>query len=66
MARSSRIVKMGVVDMSSDTLDANVIPRAVFSVRKYYDPPVSPPITISNSSLRLSDHRRRMIGSIQI
>ena len=44
---------MGDVQTINDTLEASVIPSAVFSVRKYIVPPHSPAKSNKNSSLIL-------------
>ena len=44
---------MGDVQTINDTLEASVIPSAVFSVKKYIVPPHSPAKSNKNSSLIL-------------
>ena len=51
--RDRKAVRMGAVLIISETFEASVIPKAVFSVRKQRDPPLSPAATNINSSLRL-------------
>mgnify|MGYP007045827525 FL=1 len=48
-----KAVRMGDVQTINDTLEARVIPSAVFSVRKYIVPPHSPAKSNKNSSLIL-------------
>jgi ActR/RegA family two-component response regulator len=48
--RDKNAVKIGAVHIINDTLDANVILKAVFSKAKYNDPPHNPtPIKRSSS-----------------
>lgn len=52
------MVKMGAVHISSETLDAKVRLRALFSVMKYNVPPQRPHSIRSDSSFRLLLNRR--------
>lgn len=49
-------MNIGAVQINNETLEANVIPNAVFSAIKYKEPPHNPENNKNISSLRVSAH----------
>lgn len=50
---------IGAVQINNETLEANVMPNAVFSAMKYREPPHNPDKNNKNSSFTQLAHNRR-------